>query len=744
MTDPKSAPRSTADQETWPNRARVVVIYAVFAALWILLSDQAVVWLFQDPESIALVNTLKGWFFVAVTTLLLWLLLRRHGDRAAKHQQSRLLAGSAEDAEGGRGLGYTLLPMAILGVAIVVLTTVALVRSYNQQTAKLTAQLHTIVDLKTREIQTWLGEREGDARFLRDNHILAQHYLSWRRGGNPAGRETLARGLEGFRQGKGYSAITLRDGQGQLLWGSERAPRGIKQQVAASIRKASQEDRVSMLGIYRGVAGTLRLDMLAPLLLAGPRPPVIVLHSNPSDWLLHTLQNWPSPSPSGETLLFRRDADQILFLNELRHRAGTAAKLRIPLASARLLAAQVARDPTLQGHLLRGVDYRGVPSLGMARAVPGTDWYLIAKLDRSESLAEVMPELAWISLAGMLALLMTGAGAYLMRQHQDLRTSQRIRLSQVERLRALRLLASISDSSEDAIFAQDLEGRYLLFNRAAERFTGKKAADVLGKDDQSLFPPEEAQLLREIGQQVIAGNRAQTNEECLSTPQGKRIFLVTKGPLLDDQGQVIGVFGIARDITERKQADEILAEQGKRIRALLNNSRDGIVIINQDHKVVEANRRFAEMLGYELDELPDLHTWDFDAVMDEAQIRAGFQDVNGLYREFETRHRRKDGGEYDVEISASGTQWGDQSLVLCVCRDITERKRADESLSRWTEELRQRNEELERFNRVMVDRELEMIELKRQINALAEELGREPPYRLASLEQAGGLDEGAA
>ena len=69
-------------------------------------------------------------------------------------------------------------------------------------------------------------------------------------------------------------------------------------------------------------------------------------------------------------------------------------------------------------------------------------------------------------------------------------------------------------------------------------------------------------------------------------------------------------------------------------------------------------------------------------------------------------------------------------------RDITARKSAQEAPHRQAEELRNRNEELERFNRAMIGRELEMIELKRQVNVLSRELGRAPPYPLAFLEDA--------
>jgi len=168
-----------------------------------------------------------------------------------------------------------------------------------------------------------------------------------------------------------------------------------------------------------------------------------------------------------------------------------------------------------------------------------------------------------------------------------------------DKQRTLDLLSAIADNSAEAIFAKDLKSRYLLFNAGASRHVGKGPGEVLGRDDHSLFQPEQAELLMEIDRRVIASGFTETNEETLDTALGRRTFLTIKGVLRDADKRVFGTFGISRDITERKSAED---------------------------------------------------------------------------------------------------------------------------------EMRARNDELERFNRASVGRELDMIELKRRINALEQELGRPPSY----------------
>lgn len=91
----------------------------------------------------------------------------------------------------------------------------------------------------------------------------------------------------------------------------------------------------------------------------------------------------------------------------------------------------------------------------------------------------------WLFIA-VTSLLLYG----LLRQRRALVTAAEVQRSQEERLRALNLLGAIADGSNDAIFAKDLEGRYILFNRAAGRFVGQAPEDVLGRDDRAIFPLE--------------------------------------------------------------------------------------------------------------------------------------------------------------------------------------------------------------------------------------------------------------
>ena len=121
------------------------------------------------------------------------------------------------------------------------------------------------------------------------------------------------------------------------------------------------------------------------------------------------------------------------------------------------------------------------------------------------------------------------------------------------------LLNAVVEGTTDAIFVKDVEGKYMLFNSAAALVTGKSAAQVLGKDDTDLFPPDVARRLMDTDWSILANNVRRTVEETLTTRAGTRtIRESTKGPLHDGQGRITGLFGISRDVTEsRRTAEEL-------------------------------------------------------------------------------------------------------------------------------------------------------------------------------------------
>jgi PAS domain S-box-containing protein len=132
---------------------------------------------------------------------------------------------------------------------------------------------------------------------------------------------------------------------------------------------------------------------------------------------------------------------------------------------------------------------------------------------------------------------------------------------------------------------------------------------------------------------------------------------------------------------ERHQAKEEIEKKFDRTKVLFDASLDGLFVLDLDGNAVEANQSFANMLGYSLEELMSLTIFEIDAKWTKEELKRGVQSFRQDRRvKFETYHRRKDGSLCAVEISANSVNWNDQILQFCVCRDITERKRLEQSI----------------------------------------------------------------
>ncbi len=126
------------------------------------------------------------------------------------------------------------------------------------------------------------------------------------------------------------------------------------------------------------------------------------------------------------------------------------------------------------------------------------------------------------------------------------------------------LLRAVTEGTHDCVFVKDLQSRYVMMNSAGARMFGLTPEQVLGKDDMALFDPQNAQEIAQRDRAVMESQRTTMYESSSTIRDGTtRIWQSTKGPWLDEEGRVIGIVGISRDITERRNAEEaqrLLAE----------------------------------------------------------------------------------------------------------------------------------------------------------------------------------------
>jgi len=258
-------------------------------------------------------------------------------------------------------------------------------------------------------------------------------------------------------------------------------------------------------------------------------------------------------------------------------------------------------------------------------------------------------------------------------------------LAQEEAFRQQQNLAELFNAINDYLFVLDLEGRILHYNLAVAKGLGY-GNTLFDQPISAVHPPEVHNEVGQIIAEILAGTRA-TCPLPLLKADGERVLVDTRVVRGRWNSQPV-IIGVSRDISIEQAARMALENEAEWRRALIENSRDGIAIFNEDHQIIEVNRSFAEMLGYAPEEMIGLYSWNIDADMTEADIRAAFADPLAIDATFEARHRRKDGTLYDAEVSVRGARIGGRKVFVTITRDISEKKRAEASLRRSEEQYR--------------------------------------------------------
>ncbi|MDR3575774.1 MAG: PAS domain S-box protein [Anaerolineaceae bacterium] len=274
------------------------------------------------------------------------------------------------------------------------------------------------------------------------------------------------------------------------------------------------------------------------------------------------------------------------------------------------------------------------------------------------------------------------------------------------------LLRTLIDNIPDSIYMMDLEGRKTLVNSTELRFLGAKSeAEVLGKNDFDLYPKELAEKFFADNLAVMQAGKPLINREeyIFDEKEQKRWLLTSKYPLRDRNGQVIGLVGIGRDITERKLAEENLRKSERQSRSLFEQAAVGVAMTDAfTGEFIKINHRFCEMLGYTEEEMKGV-AFKTITFSDDVQISMEKMKLllSGAIRKFsmEKRYIRKDGNVVWVNLSAASL-WEpgeDPTSFVTIVQDINEQKLAEKELLEVNSQLQ---ESTTRANELAVQAEM--------------------------------------
>jgi PAS domain S-box-containing protein len=243
-------------------------------------------------------------------------------------------------------------------------------------------------------------------------------------------------------------------------------------------------------------------------------------------------------------------------------------------------------------------------------------------------------------------------------------------------------LTAIIESAEDAIVTKTLDGIITSWNKGAERIFGYTAIEVIGKPVTILIPQDHQDEEPAILARLRKGERIEHYETVRVRKDGSLVDIsLTVSPIRGPDGQIIGASKIARDISERKRAEEALRRREEELTDFIENSVVGLHWVAPDGTILWANKAELDLLGYTREEYVGHHIAEFHAdpqVIDDILTRLTHDEALHSY---EARLRCKDGSIRHVLISSNvRRQSGEFVHTRCFTRDITERRLAEEAL----------------------------------------------------------------
>ncbi len=504
-----------------------------------------------------------------------------------------------------------------------------------QELRTVEARLESVAQLKVSQIRAWCEERIADAAVLAEWEALRRDARALIERDDLEAASELLRRMQSVADHYGYHDLMLADPSGRVwlslsgLDGGAEAPA----LVAALVGSGSRTPGLSPMH-----SGDLypfpHISVVTPLSdsVDDERSfAVLILVSDAEQFLYPLIQTWPVPTETAETLLVRRDGDHVLFLNDLRHRDGAALELQIPM-SRRDLPAVMAVSGT--HGVVQGRDYRGEQVVAYTAPVPGTSWFLVSKMDRSEALSAWRSRARWIVLLMVGATALIGVGGLALHQNEK-RRHLWARYREEARLRQAAEQARVTlEAIGDGVIATDDDGSIELMNPVAEMLTGWHQDEAVGTPLEAVFrivneetrEPVEAPVRRVLDEGTVVGL---ANHTLLIRRDGVEIPIADSGaPIPGPDGETTGVVLVFRDQTEerlnqrlvrsrlnliehaqRHSLDELLSRALDEVATLLGSQIGVYRFLDVDERTVTMEERFSRADDVRSSDMDQLEAW---------------------------------------------------------------------------------------------------------------------------------------
>ncbi len=680
----------------------------------------------------------------ALTTSLAFLLLS-----IALLLTSGLKVLSNEEMSNALGTRYTFTLALVFIILFISIMTAgySYYKSYEKQSRiRIEQELESIATIKVNQIVQWRKERLRDAEVIYKNiefsKLVKQFFNNQN---NLEVKNGIQEWIDQVRSIYEYNRISLIDVKGKELIASPRHKIYSKQSFSLPGYEIRKLNEIIFKDFFRDEKDKrIYLEVLIPIKFQNSLIGILTMRIDPQLFLYPLINEWPLPSKTAETLIIRRDGEEVVYLNELKFQRNTALNFRRLITEKNLTSASAVLG---KKGIVQGVDYRGFQVLAYLCEVPNSPWYMVARIDLSEIYAQ-LKERFW-SIIILLALFLIGLSTSIgLIWRNQISKFYLERYQSTEKIRKLNRVYFVLSEINEAIVR--IRNPQELFEKACDIVVNKGGFQIawIGKinshkkkiipiaingisedqltkldfnlsDDDSLLGMQ----WRDINSPTrIISNHIQIDKSILHLHKDSELNNLKSSAAfpLNVFGQVWGVFKLysnevgffdeeelklldelAMDISfsiefaekeaERMHAEEKLLSSEVRYRRLFESAKDGILILDAETgKIVDVNPFLIDLLGYTKENLIEKEIWELGFFKD---IVANFDKFLELKKNKYVRYENlpletHDGRKINVEFVSNVYQVNSSKVIQCNIRDITARKLVEQTLIESEEKFR--------------------------------------------------------
>ncbi len=436
-------------------------------------------------------------------------------------------------------------------------------------------ELTAITELKINQISGWRQERINDGKTILYNSIIDDQITEFiTKPSNSIMERKIKSWFESLKDLYDYNDVLLVDKEGRALIRINESNENI-QSIPKDLLLRSKNEGVIFDYLNQDINGNIHIDLIIPFINNDNFVGSIIAQIDPHKFLYPLIQSWPTPSKTSESLIIRRDDNDILFLNELRHRKNTALKLRIPITQEDLPAAKAALG--IEG-IVEGKDYRQVDVLASVNKIPGSPWFMVTKVDADEIFEPIQTFAHQIILLTILLIItVTGVIISIWRHQKSIQYKRQYQL-EAEKNALSKHYEFLTKYANDVILLTDSNGKIVEANERAVSFYGYSHDELKELSISEIRLHSDKKNIKITSEEKIIEN-GETYESIHIRKDGRTIPVEVSARYISIDDKKFRQ-EIIRDISERKEANKKLSHSN-RLYAILSQVNQTILHSNK-------------------------------------------------------------------------------------------------------------------------------------------------------------------